>query len=137
MKRIVIILFIISIAVSPAVAETDLSKLSFDELRQLQAEISKEIVTRPEWKEKIIPSGIWVVGKDIPAGDYSISMGDNVGAFIKIEDPTIEPSYNGLIFSEGITQPELTMGKITLLDGYVVTILHGPLKFAPAISLGF
>ena len=54
MKRIVVILFIISIAISPAIAETDLSKLSFDELRQLQAEISKEIVTRPEWKEKII-----------------------------------------------------------------------------------
>ena len=138
MKRFIICIIVCLIIPVCVVAESiDLSSLSFDELNALQQQISKEIVSRPEWKETIVPSGIWVVGQDIPAGVYCISMADDVGAYIQVEDPTKEKSYERLVFYEGITQPALKMSRLTLINGYIVTILHGPLKFSPAISLEF
>lgn len=137
MKRIACVIICLMIPVCVFAENIDLSSLSFDELNALQQQISKEIVLRPEWKETIVPSGIWVVGQDIPAGVYCVSMADDVGAYIQVDDPSKGSSYSSIVYHEGITQPELKMGRLTLIDGYIVTILHGPLKFSPAISLEF
>lgn len=134
MKKAFAFVLILILATVPALAEDiDLSTLSFDELLQLQQRINDEIVSRPEWKETIVPAGIWTVGVDIPSGSYSISVADSAGAYIHVEDPNQFTS----IVNQGITSQSNAIGKVKLQDGFIVTIKHGSLKFAPAVSLGF
>ena len=74
-KKCILILTIVvllSIFLSSAVAEINLSSLTYKELLMLRDQLSKELMTRPEWKEVTVPAGDWIVGKDIPAGVYSI-----------------------------------------------------------------
>jgi len=130
MKKILILILAVCMIISVAAAETDLQSMSYDELIRLQQEIVNEIISRPEWKEVKVPSGSWTVGKDIPAGEYSLSAG-NGGGYIKIR-------RNGRsIVSQGIRDKDDTFGKIELIDGDVVEIERGSIIFAPPIGLGF
>ena len=60
-------------ASSALAASIDLSALSFDELKELSEQITKEITSRAEWKEVTVPAGVYVVGVDIPAGYWTIT----------------------------------------------------------------
>ena len=129
MKRFFALLIALVLLAGFAVAE-DLSSLSFDELLSLQKAVVTEIMSRPEWKEVTVPSGSWVVGVDIPAGVYCISAG-KTGAYITVE--------NGehLVAYQGIRDDAHKIGRLELIDGYVVSVERGSLIFSPAIGLGF
>lgn len=60
------------LALSVAAEGIDLSALSWDELIALKAEINKELTTRDEWQEVVVPQGVWVVGEDIPEGKWTV-----------------------------------------------------------------
>ena len=77
-KFVVMLLACLMIASCACADEIDLSSLSFDELRELQTKISKELTSRPEWKEVPVPPGLYKVGEDIPAGDWCIKCGNAV-----------------------------------------------------------
>lgn len=132
MKKLLIfaiVLFMIPIAAADD--GIDLSALSYAQLVDLQQRISAEIVTRPEWKEVTVPGGTWTVGKDIPAGEYSISA-TKTGGYLRIRD-----ERGSLLQGCGIREAEDRIGKVELKEGYTVEIERGSLIFAPAISLGF
>lgn len=76
--RFVIITFLILSLTSALASDIDLSVLSFDELVQLKAEINTEITRRDVWQEVIVPAGVWEIGKDIPAGYWTIRVADGV-----------------------------------------------------------
>ena len=63
---------------SIALAEIDVSSMTFDELIELQAQITQEITNRPEWNNVEVPAGGYEVGVDIPVGRWTISVGDDV-----------------------------------------------------------
>ena len=135
MKRFLCIL-LICLMITPALAESiDLSALSFDELRSLQTQLNKELVSRPEWKEVTVPMGIWVVGSDIPAGAYSIISTDSSTFFAVWEKAVNDYSGMGCIYNEVINNKN-KIGRIVLQDGWVVEF-NDPVIFAPAVSLGF
>ena len=133
MKKILCVLLILCI-IPACVSASGLSELTFDELRILQQTINEEIRSRPEWKSVEVPCGIYTVGKDIPAGEYSITMGKN-GLYICIKRPT-KNSYN-LLVNQGITKPESMIAHIELLDGDTVEISGALAVFAPPVALGF
>lgn len=76
--RVLSILFALLFSVSTfASAETiDLSGLSYDELVVLKERINLAIWQSEEWQEVTVPQGVWVVGKDIPAGTWTVRCAD-------------------------------------------------------------
>lgn len=110
----------------------DLSDLSFDELIKLRDEINAEIVSRPEWKETEIPAGQWIVGEDIPAGSYSISV-DGKQSLVQIWKKAVNDYVGGLLFNEIIKDK---YGRIKLEAGWIFTN-NRPVIFSPPDSLGF
>ena len=132
MKRLIAVLLISCFVFTSASAGApDLSGLTYEQLIALQHYITAEITGRPEWKELTIPAGEWVVGVDIPAGEYSISpVGD--GAHLRIYDKNGSAVRTG-----GIHEESDSIGKIRLREDYKVVISDGQLLFAPAVVLGF
>ena len=132
MKKLICLLLIICLFPVIAAADSlDLSDLSYDQLVALQHYITMEIMKRPEWKEVNVPAGKWIVGVDIPEGEYSIKP-YNGGAYITIIDTKGEYVTYG-----GIRNEDNAIGKIWLKEAYTVEIDGGTLTFAPAIVLGF
>ena len=129
MKKLICIVLILMLPVI-ALAD-DLSSMSFDDLLTLRQQITAEIMSRPEWKEVEVPTGIWIVGQDIPVGFYSIHPAPG-GAFLRIYT-----DKSKMIINQGIRKENQAVGKIELLDGYQVEVSDGSLIFSPPISLGF
>ena len=119
---------------SCALADVDLSALSYDQLLDLQKAVTEEIMNRPEWKAVTVPAGQWKVGEDIPAGSYSISVEEKSLVNVWKKAPQ-DFSDNGMLFNE-IIQPESPYGKMVLETGWIVTNSK-PIIFSPPISLGF
>lgn len=79
MKKVLAILIALALILSlsaSALAEFDLSGLSFEELVALKDQINLAIWNSEEWQEVEVPHGIWLVGEDIPAGKWTITAGD-------------------------------------------------------------
>lgn len=91
-------------------------------------------------KEVTVPAGEWVVGKDIPAGEYSIKYGgrySNGGiSFVVWRRAVSEYSNHGLICNQVVSNAS-PIGKLSLEDGNIVVIKNGPAVFGPPVSLGF
>lgn len=73
MKKLVSVLLLLCLMISPAFAEIDLSGLSFDELVALRSQCLTEMTKRDEWQEVTVPVGVWKIGEDIPAGHWNIT----------------------------------------------------------------
>ena len=73
MKKLFCLLLVVCVIPVFSWAETDLSSMSFDQLLDLRSALNAEIISRPEWKEVVVPAGTWIVGRDIPTGSYSVS----------------------------------------------------------------
>lgn len=152
MKRIIIIIAALVMFIVPACAEINLSDLSFDELRELQTQISKELTTRPEWKSVPVPPGFYKIGRDIPAGEWTITCGESSYDFISIEcgananesGTRVKPG-KGWEFGVMVSKPGKGQGKsqesltVNLLDGYYIRIEYGQAIFSTPerIDLGF
>lgn len=52
----------------------DISGLSFDELVKTKEQINTALWDSQGWKEVEVTAGVWEIGKDIPAGHWTISM---------------------------------------------------------------
>ncbi len=131
MKKFICLLLVLCVVPIVALSDVDLSSMSYEELVELNKNVIAEILSRPEWKEIVVPSGQWVVGKDIPVGFYSISPTE-YGGYLRIKD-----ERGKMLISQGIRKETDAFWKYELKDGYTVEIETGSLIFAPAKSLGF
>lgn len=52
---------------------TDFSAMSYSELTDLKDKINLAMWNSQEWQEVMVPEGVYVIGKDIPAGKWTIS----------------------------------------------------------------
>lgn len=107
----------------------DMTALSYDELIEIQRSVTNEIISRPEWKEVEVPAGVWVIGKDIPAGFYSITPKSYVTFKYYESVDTDYWNYYSLGSGEGL-------GKYELKEGMKIDI-NGPVILAPPKGLGF
>lgn len=129
MKKLAVVL-IIALCLFPtfALADIDLSVMTFDELVSLNSALLAEIASRDEFKEVTVPAGDYTIGKDIPAGTYSLSLpSGSFGSMITVN--SLE-KFHSLTGSQGV-------GKIELKDGDEISITAGSIVFAPFIGLGF
>ncbi len=129
MKKLIVFILALSIVLlsSIAIADVDISALSYDDLLTLQRKLTAEIMSRPEWKEVVVPSGIWTIGEDIPAGTYSVSCADEYGTTIRVyEDSTM--TKNDFVPISG----DSPLGKYTFTEGMVIDISRAVI-FAPSL----
>ena len=64
MKKLFCLFLIVCLIPVFAAAETDLSSMSYAELVELSQQITKEIMSRPDWKQVEVPAGVWNIGTD-------------------------------------------------------------------------
>lgn len=129
MKKLILIVIAFSMFLSCAHAE-NLSEMSVDDLVALRNAINAELAGRPEWKQVTVPAGTWVVGKDIPAGEYSVSSAtDDLARF------TCTDSEGGQVEYIWLSESKY-LGRIELIEGYTVE-LTAPVIFAPPVALDF
>ena len=130
MKKLFCLFLIVCLIPVFAIAETDLSSMSYDELVELSQQITKEIMSRPEWKQVEVPTGKWIVGTDIPEGFYSIQLIGTNGNFSCFDE-------NGNYVYYYILHDDNTyIGKVELKSGWVVSLTENIYLMPPAI-LGF
>ncbi len=136
-KTLALLLVLMNLFIFTAFAEEiNLSGYSYEQLIELQKQVNKEIMSRPEWKEVTVPVGTWKVGEDIPAGTYSVSGGKYMATMTiyKSAEKNFSDMTEMYTFSGMTTN---TVGRITLKEGQYVVIEVESLTFAPPISLGF
>jgi len=140
MKRFLSLLLVLVLLSSFACAENPraaLADLTFEQLYLMIDVVNAEIVSRPEWKSTTVPAGDWIVGRDIPAGSYSISIIDGKTAYICVKGPATSLWETSFFFSQSMTSEEYNIGRIELKDGYSVHIEYHPVLFAPPVTLTF
>ena len=78
-----------------------------------------------------VPAGTYIIGEDIPAGDYTISFKNGIGSMVDLYDE------NGkIITSNYLYKDNSTIGKIPLYYGHIIQT-SGPLIFEPYKGLAF
>ena len=71
------------LSVSFAFAESiDLSGMTIEELAQLQNRCQMEIMKSDKWQEVTVPVGLYQIGKEIPAGHWTIKPVDGHTAYV-------------------------------------------------------
>lgn len=132
--------------------ETDLSSMNYQELVALKDQINLAIWNSQEWQRVEAPHGVWVVGEDIPAGKWTISVDSDKKARVDWGDK-LDPSGWGfewgtiwmIQFLYGENE-EYNSGKypssITwdLREGHYIIVQEGTVYFTPYSgkpSLGF
>lgn len=144
-KTIVVILAIVlllGLMITVSYSESiDLSTLSYEELSSLQERIIKEMISRPEYKEVIVPLGVYKVGEDIPAGKWTISGVDGSGIVYwgKAVDEYGVEIASGQLISDFTHWGDEGSIDWDLVEGTYIAVTISPVKFTPYIpkSLGF
>ena len=112
MKKLALFLLVFTLMIAPALAEVDLSGMSYDELVALKDQINLAIWQSDTWQEVEVPQGIWIVGEDIPAGKWTIKHTDGVQGTKVIWSDAIDASgaslsYDGKLYEyEWIYDPD-------------------------------
>ena len=132
MKRITLaIVVLLVIANSACAAPPDFSVYTYDQLIAISHVVTQEIMRRPEWKELKIPSGTWIVGVDIPEGQYAFYPTEKGGYLTILDDK------GRTLISQGIRNDNDAVGKVFLNTAYTVQVENGSLIIRPADVLGF
>ena len=153
MKKVITILITLAMILSfsaSALADFDLSGLSFEELVALKDQINLAIWESEEWQEVTVPQGVWEVGADIPAGKWTISAADGaissvtIGKELRDNGQDVKPTASGVLVSPSNVVYKQDSSRLTwdidLVDGDYIKISTGSVVFTPYAgkpSLGF
>ena len=155
MKRILAVILSLLLFGSVALADVDLSGMTFDELVALRDKINLAIWESQEWQEVTVPIGVWRVGEDIPAGHRTIKAapGGNMSWGVvtygtKLDElgKVLEYDSEGFYYSEQVkaegSNASVTLSEIDIdmQDGAYVVIGECDMIFTPYSgkpSLGF
>ena len=141
MKRFIGLLLVLLLVAGVAHAEIeDISKLTDDELIQLKEQISAEEIARGLEKAVKVPRGRYIVGKDIPAGTYTIELVeyDSYTVFNVWEKEYEVYDYNvGLLENINFSQEQKKYTKVVLSEGNVVETFVDYFIFTKYTGLGF
>ena len=142
MKRLLSLFLLLTILLSTAFAESVFSNMTDEELIQAQQDLNEEIMKRGLLKKVKIPSGVYEVGVDIPAGKYVLSAADKVSIYGDL--PTIhvfDSKYGYLNRNDASirkyhrllceTVQEKSSCMVTLEDGYYLYLLLSAFYIEP------
>lgn len=155
MKKIIITLaalFVLSIPCL-ALADVDLTGMSYDDLVALKDQINLAMWQCEEWQEVTVPQGVWQVGVDIPVGHWTIKAYDGANTSIKygarLDETGLDIGFGDSDVYKSVKSPlrstfkqgdDLVQIDIDAKDGYYFVISNGDAVFTPYTgkpSLGF
>ena len=123
--------------------------MSFSELLALREQVNAALWASDDWQSVTVPAGIYVIGREIPAGRWTIRPVDGHTANISIGD-TLDASktaldYMGVYGFEQITSPSASYSQYNtiesvswdLTDGYYLAIDNASVIFEPYIGPSF
>ena len=149
MKNFVGLVLALILICSFAVAEVDLTGMTFDELVELRQKVDAAIFASDGWQEVSVPAGIYKIGEDIPAGKWVVTPAKGSTAFIdlgkSIDDNGMEIAdgfYNETITSESDSYAAYNNVRevtLDLQDGTYIEIDNSNVIFTPfkGHNLGF
>lgn len=149
MKRLVFILLcVMSLTlVNSSLASIDLTGLTYEELIALKEEIDIAIMQSNEWQEITLPQkAVYFVGKDIPAGHWTITAAD--GQWTSIRWGGSEEGRDRIYKQETVVSPtdityrhgDPTQIDVELEDGQYLDVRNGDAvlsTYSGSPSLGF
>ena len=123
MKKLIALIsvFVFLASVAFASSALDLSDFTDEEIMILHRAVLEEIQKRGLLKSATVPIGSYIVGKDIPAGSYSVTAG---GSSCGVEVYPTEDS-DRYIFDEFFFDDDDGIGKLDLFDGNRLVIEYG------------
>lgn len=139
MKKVLVLLVALLCFSSAFAEDIDLSSLGFSDLAALRDRCQMEMMTRDEWQEVTIPTGLWRIGEDIPAGHWTFRADPSVQTFL-----LIAIAYGDVLDANGsITRVESTVFHghtfsdasptvdYVLEDGFYLQVIYGPVIVTP------
>lgn len=148
MKKLITIILILALFMpAAALADVDLTGMTYEELVKLKDQINLAIWNSQEWQEVTVPVGLWTIGEDIPAGHWSICLKEdspqNFVAFTYTDllDESGKDAgnrFDAKIYYYGqLGKPGYKDGKyadsidIELKEGTYLIVEYGPVIFTP------
>ncbi len=140
MKKITCLLLVSLLLISSnALAVSNLSNMTIDELIQLKTQIEAELASRKEVKSFFVPQGIYVADEDFPAGAYRITLDGNPMlpmATLLVKDPSSSDTISDMYsISPSVGTGEI--GKVELKEGMIIEVNGSNLLFTVYTGLGF
>lgn len=149
MKRLLASFLAAILVFGCASADVDLTGMSLEELVALRDQVDVAIAELLKGKIVVLPAGVYQVGKDIPAGHWSITaskddniFGWSVFTYCSELDSTGAQAGNrwtmDVYYSKQVRNPEsdaavsLTNIDIEIEDGNYIIIEYAPLIFTPS-----
>lgn len=140
MKRFFCIIFVLVLLPVFSFADLpDLSGLSYAELVQLRGQINLAIWNSEEWQSVEVPSGVYIIGVDIPSGHWTLKPpagGSVVIEYFKNADETGKRPGDVLsnYYSESLADESSSFASfvhmrevdIDMKDGFYLSIVNGP-----------
>lgn len=101
---------LVALLIAPSAhAAVDLSGMTFDELLALKEQINAALWASDEWQEVTVPAGVYEIGKDIPAGHWTIRPVDGDTAMVYwgsiLDQPKTDIAGGAVLAYEQITSP--------------------------------
>lgn len=149
MKRLISVLLLIMMVSCACAEDIDLSGLSYAELVALKDRINLAIWISQEWQEVTVPQGTWKVGKDIPAGHWTVkchpdTWATNISWGDHLSDNGEDISYWGRYsISNTVHNPnnetfdpinDISTYSFEVRDGDYIKIIYGAAIFMPYIG---
>ena len=134
MKKLLSLILVV-VLVLPAAACADLpdiSSLTDQELLDLCKMIGVKLFGEKLADGIIVPPGEYIVGEDIPAGNYKITISGGMGFY------DVYNKKGGYIVMSGVAgEPYnvLEIGKLTLEDGNILELTNSTFTFYPYLNL--
>ena len=147
MKKVISFVLCLTLCCSVALAEVDLSGMSFDELVALKDQLNLAIWKSQEWQEVTVPAGLYQIGRDIPAGRWVIKPAEGFTARVSYGARLTKDKmdFDGMYSYEQITSPKDSYSRynniesvtLDLQDGYYIMIQDSKVVFEPFSGFGF
>lgn len=154
MKKIISLVLVLLLFPALAMAEINLSRMTYDELVALKDQINLAIWNSQEWQEVEVPQGVWLVGQDIPAGHWTLKTNAtwasiNIGTKLSTDGKGIDTWNSQFFYGDQVCSPDgmyfnpdsdKTEIDFDLKEGTYVIIEYGNVIFSPYAgkpSLGF
>lgn len=136
-KKILVALMVAGMMAMPVMASVDLSGMSFEELLELQKEVNMAIWESDGWQEVEVPVGVYQVGKEIPAGDWTLAPAKSTANFASYESNN-SGDLKGLIMNGSLTEKDGDEAKVSLYEGNWIEISINNMVFKPyTVSFSF
>lgn len=137
MKKLISIAIVALLLSSAALAEIDLSGMSYDELAALRDQCQAELMTRPEWKQATVPAGDYRVGVDIPAGEYTILPTPEGYSNVIVWKGEPDDYRAGFSLNESVDGDDQNIvGRAVLRDGNTLSVGGSAVILTPYRGLG-